>query len=127
MHDLGLPREEKSRVEGIKPKGIQLFSPERGGSYEIFNERPMREEIVQYCVQDVAYMPKLFDKYNAMLGNAVCLDATNSISLDATGSQNIWAYRVIEASADRVTLSQRADFDNKRMDMKKGPFDIYES
>lgn len=122
MHDLGLAKEEKQRVEGIKAKGIQLFSPEKGGSYEVFNELPMREEIVDYCVQDVAYLPKLFDKYNAKLGNAVCLDATNSMLLDATGSQNAWAYRVIEASAGRVALSQRADFDNKKMDMKKGPW-----
>ena len=126
MHDLGLAKAEKQRVEATKAKGIQLFSPERGGSYEVFNQRPLRGEIVDYCVQDVAYLPHLFDKYNGKLGNAVCLDATNSVSLDATGKQNIWGYRVIEASADRVTLSQRADFDNKRMDMTKGPFDIYD-
>lgn len=126
MHDLGLAKEEKKRVEAVKTKGIQLFSPERGGSYEVFNERPIKEEIVDYCVQDVAYLPKLLDKYNGKLGNAVCLDATNSISLSATGSQNIWAYRVIEASVERVALSQRANFDNKKMDMKKGPFGIYE-
>lgn len=122
LHDLGLGKEEKQHAEGIKQKGIQLFSPERGGSYEIFNQRPMGQEIVDYCVQDVAYLPKLFDKYNGKLGNAVCLDATNSILLDATGSQNVWAYRVIEASADRVVLSQWEHFDNKKMDMKKGPW-----
>ena len=88
----------------------------------MFNQRPMRQEIVDYCVQDVVYLPKLFDKYNGKLGNAVCLDATNSISLQASGNQNIWAYRVIEASADRVMLSQWAHFDNKKMDMKKGPW-----
>lgn len=65
----------------------------------------MRQEIIEYCVQDVVYLPRLFDKYNSKLGNAVCLDATRSILLDATGSQNVWAYRVIEASAERVALS----------------------
>ena len=73
-----------------------------------------------YCVQDVVYLPKLFGKYNAKLANAVFLDATISTSLSTTGSQNIWAYRVVEASAERVVLSQSEDFDNKRMDMKKG-------
>ena len=122
LQDLGLAKGEKRRAEGIKEKGLQLFSPERGGSFEIFNRRPIRQEIVDYCVQDVFYLPKLFDRYNGKLGNAVCLDATSSISLDATGSQNVWANRVIEASADRVVLSQWEHFDNKRMDMKKGPW-----
>lgn len=122
LYDLGLGKDEKEHAEAIKKKGIQLFAPERGGSYAVFNQRPMRDEVVEYCVQDVIYLPKLFAKYNAKLGNAVCLDATSSISLDATGSQNVWAYRVIEASTDRVALSQREDFDNKRMDMKKGPW-----
>lgn len=122
VHDLGLGKDEKYEVESMKLKGRILFSPELGGSYTVFNERPMREKIVEYCVQDVAYLPKLFDKYNTKLGNAVCLDATSSLSLSATESQNSWAHRVIEASADRVALSQREDFDNKRMDMKKGPW-----
>lgn len=114
MHDLGLGKDEKQCVEAIKAKGILLFAPDKGGSYAVFNQRPMTEEIVEYCVQDVVYLPKL--------GNTVCLDATSSVLLDVTGSQNIWAYRVIEASADRVALSQWEGFDNKRMDMKKGPW-----
>lgn len=122
MHDLGLGKDEKQCVEAIKAKGILLFAPDKGGSYAVFNQRPMTEEIVEYCVQDVVYLPKLFDKYNGKLGNTVCLDATSSVLLDATGSQDIWAYRVIEASADRVALSQWEGFDNKRMDMKKGPW-----
>ena len=124
LHDLRLAKEEKQRAEGIKAKGITLFSPERERSYSVFNQRPMRQEILDYCVQDVVYLPKLFDKYNGKLGDAVCLDATSSILLNATGSQNLWAYRVIKASVERVVLSQREDFDNKRMDMKKGPWSL---
>lgn len=126
LQDLGLGKEEKQTAEAVKLMGRILFSPELGGSYSVFNQRPMSTEIIDYCVQDVVYLPKLFDKYNGKLGNAVCLDATRSILLSATGSQNIWAYRVIEASAERVALSQREDFDNKKMDMKKGPFEMYE-
>lgn len=122
LHDLGLGKDEKQTVEATKAKGILLFAPDKGGSYAVFNQRPMKEEIVEYCVQDVVYLPKLFDKYNTKLGNAVCLVATTSVFFDATGSQNVWAYRVIEASADRVALSQWEGFDNKRMDMKKGPW-----
>ena len=122
IQDLGLGSQEKQRAEAIKKKGVQLFAPEKGGSYAVFNQRPMREEIVDYCVQDVVYLPKLFDKYNAKLANAVRLDPTITTSLSTTGSQNVWAYRVIESSAERVALSQREDFDSKRMDMKKGPW-----
>lgn len=77
---------------------------------------------MEYCVQDVAYLPRLFEKYYGKLGNAVCLDAGNSVLLEASGSQNVWAYRVVEASVERVRLSQREDFDGRRMDMKKGPW-----
>ena len=81
-------------------------APERGGSFEIFDRRPIRQKILAYCVQDVVYLPSLFDKYNAKLRNAFCLDTVRSITLGANGSQKIWAYRVTEESTERVALSQ---------------------
>lgn len=46
-----------------KQAGIRLFAPERGGTYEVFNDRPMTQAIIQYCVQDVTFLPQLYDHY----------------------------------------------------------------
>ncbi|OJD10765.1 hypothetical protein ACJ73_09703 [Blastomyces percursus] len=49
--------------EENKNKGAQLFSPKRGGSYEVFNARPIPQAIIDYCVQDVSFMPLLRTLY----------------------------------------------------------------
>lgn len=43
-----------------KETGERLFKPEYGGSYQVFNQRPMPEQIVAYCVGDVQCLPKLW-------------------------------------------------------------------
>lgn len=42
-----------------KEKGKRLFKPEHGGSYEIFNLRPIPEDVVSYCVGDDQCLPEL--------------------------------------------------------------------
>ena len=46
-----------------KEKGERLFKAEHGGSYEIFNQRPIPDEIVSYCVGDVQCLPRLWDRF----------------------------------------------------------------
>ena len=53
QYDAGLNFEAIQSVSETKQKGVLLFAPERGGLYEVFNERPMRKVIIEYCVQDV--------------------------------------------------------------------------
>ena len=53
----------KLAAQYIKQAGLNLFSPERGGSYEVFNQRPMPNAIVDYCAQDVLLLPRLWRKY----------------------------------------------------------------
>lgn len=48
-----------------KQAGIRLFAPERGGTYDVFNERPMSQAIIQCCIQDVTFLPQLYDLYIA--------------------------------------------------------------
>lgn len=43
-----------------KEKGLRLFAPERGGSYDVFNVRPLPDDIKKYCMQDVQFLPKLW-------------------------------------------------------------------
>ncbi|KAF2685083.1 hypothetical protein K458DRAFT_449901, partial [Lentithecium fluviatile CBS 122367] len=42
-----------------KEKGERLFKAEQGGSYEIFNQRPIPDEIIAYCVGAVQCLPGL--------------------------------------------------------------------
>ena len=50
-----------------KERGHRLFTPEKGGHCEVFNERPLKPEISQYCKQGVELLPSLYDVYNTKL------------------------------------------------------------
>ncbi|KFY31110.1 hypothetical protein V493_01395 [Pseudogymnoascus sp. VKM F-4281 (FW-2241)] len=52
--DLSLDPYEEQRWTEQKNRGRRLFAPEMGGSYEVFNERPMGEDIALYCEDDGA-------------------------------------------------------------------------
>jgi exonuclease 3'-5' domain-containing protein 1 len=56
MSRLGLATPSWKRV---KETGVALFAPEKGGSYEIFERRPLDARIVYYCAQDIALLPNL--------------------------------------------------------------------
>jgi exonuclease 3'-5' domain-containing protein 1 len=45
-----------------KKEGERLFKPGHGGSYEVFNQRPIAEDIVLYCIRDVQCLPALRKK-----------------------------------------------------------------
>ena len=47
---------EMQTLEDIKEEGKQLFAPECGGSYEVFEKRPLDERLVKYCAADVKYL-----------------------------------------------------------------------
>jgi exonuclease 3'-5' domain-containing protein 1 len=48
-----------------KEKGGRLFKPEYGGSYKVFEQRPIPNEIISYCVGDVQYLPKLWSRFRS--------------------------------------------------------------
>jgi exonuclease 3'-5' domain-containing protein 1 len=92
--DLSLTSSEATTWKVVKEKGLKLFTPEGGGSYEVFNKRPMDEDLVAYCTQDVSYLPKLWKQYQSRLGAA-------------------WAGKVETATVERVRLSQSASYNPK--------------
>ncbi|KAL2869486.1 ribonuclease H-like domain-containing protein [Aspergillus lucknowensis] len=60
----GIPsRDDKARWRRCKEKGEALWNPQKGGSYSVFNKRPLPSDIVAYCVGDVRYLPMLYFKY----------------------------------------------------------------
>ena len=100
--DAPLSRAERSSWMATKERDSRLFAPQLGGSYQVFNERPLREEIRQYCVQDVHILPRLWAYYYGKLTRD-------------------WEERVREASRDRVPLSQTPDFDGQGQHMALAP------
>jgi exonuclease 3'-5' domain-containing protein 1 len=86
----------------------RLYSPQKGGHYEVFNERPIRPEILQYCARDVALLPTLYNVYNAKL---------------RPPGQNFWQVQVFEATKNRIKLSQQPNYDGQaKADKIRGPW-----
>lgn len=62
--DAPLSDHERRDWKHIKEQGQRLFKPENGGSYAVFNERPLRKDISIYCAQDVQILPRLWAHYS---------------------------------------------------------------
>ena len=62
-NDISLPCGEKAEWTRVKESGVELFAPKYGGSYAVFDQRPLPEAIARYCVNDVRYLPLLRDEY----------------------------------------------------------------
>ncbi len=87
----------------LKEKGERLFLAKYGGSYEVFNQRPMLEDIVSYCVGDVKHLPELRERFWYNLAYR-------------------WKDLVREKSQERVALSQRADYQPHGSDRAVAPW-----
>lgn len=86
----------------------QLYDPKKGGRYEIFNERPMRPEVVKYCARKVALLPGLYNTYNAKL---------------RLPGEAFWQFQVQKATKDRIKLSQSPRYDGNAKTKASGPWD----
>lgn len=100
-HDSRMSPEARKHAAIVKEQGIKLFSPEKGGSYAVFDERPLQPIVLEYCVQDVMHMPKLWNTYHARM--------------DA-----FWKVMVKEASGARIAESQSASYQWTGAHKKKG-------
>ncbi|CAK8999295.1 unnamed protein product [Durusdinium trenchii] len=58
-----LDQSQKSFAEFINKCGKQLFEPEKGGSYEIFQKRPLLDQILVYAAHDSRYLQLLYAYY----------------------------------------------------------------
>lgn len=88
-----------------KDRGHLLFDPEMGGRFEVFNERPLKPDIIQYCQQDVALLAALYGVYNDKLRQV---------------GQAFWRVQVRGDTEDRIKLSQGPDYNGKSASMALG-------
>ncbi|KAH7386051.1 exonuclease [Pyrenochaeta sp. MPI-SDFR-AT-0127] len=86
-----------------KDKGRQLFLPTNNGSYEVFNQRPLSPDIVQYCIIDVQFLPSLRNLYWERLNS-------------------IWKAKVAEETIKRVQESQSPHYQPNAENKKFGPW-----
>jgi exonuclease 3'-5' domain-containing protein 1 len=101
--DLVLTFAERQIWQATKERGLNLFTPERGGSYELLNARPLSDELFLYCVQDVQYLPRLWSGYSSKL------------------TPNLLA-RVKMVAADRVKSSQSEAYNGHGRHKAIGPW-----
>lgn len=50
---------EKQEWKTTKNEGCRLFGPACGGSYAVFDQRPLSPEMQSYCFQNLIHMPSL--------------------------------------------------------------------
>ena len=79
----------------VKEAGNRLFLPEKGGSYTIFETRPLDPRILAYCAQDVALLFQL--------------EAEMKRTIVGKG----WEKRILRGSANRVRESKSFTYDGR--------------
>jgi exonuclease 3'-5' domain-containing protein 1 len=65
QNDLG--KSKARRFYKVLDKALKFFDPELGGSYQIFNVRPLPKDITLWCSYAVSFLPELRQKYWTML------------------------------------------------------------
>ncbi|PYH75519.1 hypothetical protein BO82DRAFT_323902 [Aspergillus uvarum CBS 121591] len=101
-NDCPMTAAERRSWKTTKQKGLDLFAPERGGTYEVFNLRPLADEIIQYCIEDVRLLPRLWEKYD------------RKITLR-------WRAKIKLEAENRVRESQSSTFNGKGKHMALAP------
>lgn len=101
--DTQLTVEASGAWKATKKKGLLYLVPERGGSYEVFNVRPMLQDIIHYCTQDVVYLPVLWKMF------------TRKISTK-------WMRKVQDATSERVRESQTASYEPHGKNKSRSPW-----
>ena len=94
--------EERVKSVAVKEAGLRLLAPEKGGKYEVFNERPMPKAIQDYCVQDVLVLPSLLVDYACRAKPHVVM-------------------QVLEETRQRITKSQASNYNGKGQHMAIAP------
>jgi len=110
QNDLSLSTLHKREWQSCKDAGCKLFAPEKGGRYEVFNERPLRKELETYCVSDVTLLPALQGVYQKRMDG-----------LPVT-SRAKWRLRIESATLERVKESHSQGYVPNGRHKAKGPW-----
>lgn len=93
---------DRNRIRSLRGMGRREVIPAMGGSWEVFNQRPLSTTLTHYCVTDVFHMPLLWDVYNKKI------------------RAPFWQFVVIRESNKRVEESRREDYNPRGPHKTKG-------
>lgn len=88
----------------------QLYDPTRGGSYKVFNKRPLRPDILQYYAYDIKVLPSLWDVYSTKLRKP---------------GYGPWRSMIRHKTRCRIKLSQSPHYDGQAKSKVYGLWDEY--
>lgn len=100
----------KQTWQHTKENVSRLYDPRKGGRYEVFNERPLKKEILKYCSQDVELLPTLWEVYSCKL---------------RVPDNGFWRFMVREVTRNRIKLSQSVGYDGQAKSKVCGPWDFH--
>jgi exonuclease 3'-5' domain-containing protein 1 len=100
--DAGLTYAERLAFEAIKARGLELFRPDRGGSFEVFNKRPMPDAVVDYCAGDVVLLRRLYASYSRRMSK-------------------VWESRVEAEVARRIAMGKQPNWCSRNRANAKKP------
>lgn len=88
--------------EATKQQVVEMFDPKLGGSYEVFNLRPLPQILVDYCMGDVRFLAVLSRVYESRL------------------TKN-WLRKVRLESAERLKQSRASTYEHQGRHKTLGP------
>ncbi|KAL8784770.1 MAG: hypothetical protein Q9195_008906 [Heterodermia aff. obscurata] len=114
LNDLEIDSQERALVSQAKSRGRLLWRPKSGGSMQRFNDDPLHEDIINYCVVNAAYLPRLFEAY-AGIGNGVSTMAVDRLWESEDASElydgvHSWRTRILEESKRRAEKALDPEF-----------------
>ncbi|PWY70841.1 exonuclease [Aspergillus sclerotioniger CBS 115572] len=102
-HDSPLSYAEKLEWKIQKARASLLFDPSKGVRYQVFNERPLKQEIINYCVGNVELLSALYAVYHEKLTEH-------------------WRRRVERATARRIRQSRHKNYNPYSRSKGLGPW-----
>lgn len=103
-NDAPLSLSQKRDWKMTKEKGLKLFHPAKGGSYDVFNTRSLDPGMVRYCVNNMQYLPLLRNLYWRRPNES-------------------WRTKVTAETERRVAESQSATYEPQSEAKKYGPWE----
>ena len=100
---MNMSQTEWHRCIELKRRGRYLFEPRWGGSYTVFSERPLKDEVMRYCVLDVCVLPATWNTYSKQMSS-------------------FWQQKVLRETTQRIADSQDPHFGGKGRHMAKAPY-----
>mmetsp|Transcript_10558 Transcript_10558/g.30070 ORF Transcript_10558/g.30070 Transcript_10558/m.30070 type:complete len:249 (+) Transcript_10558:65-811(+) len=64
----GLTDDQRAELDAVKAAGVRLFAPEKGGSYEVWRQRPLSPALVDYASADVAHLHAMYSAWRGAVG-----------------------------------------------------------